>query len=126
MLGFYIHGMLQNLLKHRRRGRHHDRTEGDQDAHKNPTRPVITRAQHDEDFSYHDKTNQGYRTIFYRPQSLHGCLRKYLILSGIPQQLERLIECHEKWNGSYICIRQERIVEVDLEGCGVCISTFDV
>src|SRR5439155_24320480 len=41
VLGFYIYGILQKPLKHRRCGSNHDRTKGDKNAHKNPAGPVI-------------------------------------------------------------------------------------
>ena len=79
-----------------------------------------------EDFSYRNKTDDGYRAIFYSPQSFHGRWREYLILSGISQHLECLIERHEKRNGRDIRIRQKRIFEVDLKERGVRVSAFDV
>src|SRR6185437_4465718 len=64
------------------------------------------------------------RAVLYRPQSVHGRLREYLILSGIPQHLERQIERHEKWNGRYIRICQKWIVEVHLKEGGVDIPAL--
>ena len=82
--------------------------------------------QHNEDFFYRDKTDNSYRAIFYSPQSFDGRLREYLILSGISQHLECLIERHEKWNGRYIRIRQKGIFEVNLKGRGVRIPALNV
>jgi hypothetical protein len=59
VFGFYIHGILQNPLKHRRCGRDNDRAQGDEDAHKNPACAVITIAQHNEKFSYRNKADNG-------------------------------------------------------------------
>ena len=94
--------MLQSPFKHRCRSGNTDRTEGDEDAHENPSCSVITIAQHKENFSYRDKTNKSYRAIFYCPQGFHSRWRKHFILSGISQHLEGLIERHEKWSGRYI------------------------
>ena len=77
----------------------------------NPSCSVITIAQHNENFSYRDKTNKSYRAIFYCPQGLHSRWRKHFILSGISQHLEGLIERHEKWSGRYMRIRQKRILK---------------
>ncbi len=81
--------------------------------------------QHDENFFYHNKTNNGYRTKFYSPQSFYGRWREYLILSGISHHLECLIECHEKWNRPDIHKRQKGIFEIDLKERGVRISALD-
>ena len=75
---------------------------------------------------YRNKTNDGYRAIFYSPQSFHGRLREYLILSGISQHLECLIERHEKRNGRDIRIRQKGIFEIDLKERGVRVPALDV
>src|SRR5438876_1744821 len=99
----------------RRRGRgDDDGREGNEDPHENPRRPVLTVAKHNEDYSYRNKTDNGYRAIFYSPQSFHGSLRECLILSYVPQHLECLIERREKRNGPYIRIPQKGIFEVNL------------
>ena len=58
VLGFYIHGILQNPFKHRRRGGDNDTAEGDEDAHKNPAGTIITIAQHNEKLSYRNETDK--------------------------------------------------------------------
>jgi len=126
VFGLYIHGILQNPFQHRRCGSNHDRTEGEEDAHKNPAGTIVTIAQQNEDFSYRDKTDNGYRAIFYSPQSFHGRVRENLVLSGISQHLECLIERHEKWNGRYVRIRQKGIFEVNLKERGMRIPALDV
>src|SRR6266404_215491 len=126
VLGFYIHGILQDPFKHRGRGGDDDRREGNKDPHENPRRPVLTVAKHNEDYSYRNKTDNGYRAIFYSPQSFHGRLRECLILSYVPQHLECLIERHEKRNGPYIRIRQKGIFEVNLKERGMRIPALDV
>jgi hypothetical protein len=44
LLGFYIHGMLQYLFKHRRRGGDYDRDKNHKQAHSNAARNVILAA----------------------------------------------------------------------------------
>jgi len=117
---------LQNPLKQRRRGGNYDGGEGDQDAYENSTCPIIAITQHNENFSHRDKANNDYRAKFYSPQSFYGLLREYLILPGISQHLERLIERHEKRDGRYIRIRQKRIFEVNLKERGVRVPALDV
>src|SRR5688572_30759750 len=72
----------QDPLEHRRRGGDHGRTESDEDAHRDPARPVIRVAEHDEDLSSRDETDDGYRAVAHRPQRLHGRLREHPILPG--------------------------------------------
>src|SRR5207237_593909 len=78
------------------------------------------------DYRYRNKTDNGYRTIFYGPQSFHGRPRECLILSDVSQHLERLIERHEKWDGRYIRIRQKWIFEIGLKERCVRVSAFEV
>jgi len=91
-----------------------------------PTTLPVWVAKRQENYADRNKTKDGYRTKFYSPQRCHGRLREHLILSGIPQHLERLVERHEKRDGRYIRIRQKRIFEVNLKECGVCIPALDV
>jgi hypothetical protein len=72
VLGFYIHGILQNPFKHRGRGGDDDGRKHNEDPHENPGRPIISVAIYHEEHAYDNKTNHGYRAIFYRPQSFHG------------------------------------------------------
>jgi hypothetical protein len=117
---------LQDPFKHRGRGSDNDRWEGNEDSHENPRRPVILIAKHHEDHAYRNKTDNGYCAIFYSPQRIHGFLREYLILSYVAQDLECLIERHEKGNGRDIRIRQKGIFEVNLKKRGVGIPALDV
>lgn len=87
---------------------------------------IITVAQHDNDFSNCDKTNNDHRAILYCPQSIHGLLGECVVLTNISQHLQFLDERHEKWNGSNVCIGQKRIFEINREACGVSISAFNV
>jgi hypothetical protein len=91
-----------------------------------PACTIITIAQHNENFSYCNKTNDGYRTIFYSPQGFNGRLREYLTLSGISQHLDCLIERDEKRGGRYIRIRKKWIFEVNLKERGMCIPALDL
>lgn len=91
-------------------------------------RPVIVIwiAKWHENYAYRNETNDGYRTKFYSPQSFHGRWREHVILSGISQHLERLIERHEKRNRRGIRKRQKGILEIDLKERGVLVSAFEV
>src|SRR6266550_2759851 len=42
ILGLHVHGVLQGPLENGHRGRHHDRGEGDENAHEDTTRSIIT------------------------------------------------------------------------------------
>src|SRR5262249_40100391 len=121
-----INGILQNPPKHRRRGGSHDRAECDEDAHENPACTIITIVRQNEDFSYRDKTDNGYRAIFYGSQGVYCCLREYFILSDISQNLKCLIEAHEKRNRPNVRIGQERIIKVYLKKRRVCVPALDV
>src|ERR1051326_209809 len=81
---------------------------------------------HDDEFSHHHKTNDGYRAIFYRPQSSHRRLREYLVVTDISQHLERFIQRDEKRNRADVRICQKRIVEIDLVERRVRVPAFDV
>jgi hypothetical protein len=80
--------------------------------------------QYDDNFFYCDKTDNGKRAVFYRPQSFYGCWREYLVLAGISQHFERLIKRHEKRNRPYVHKRQKGIFEIDLKVRGVCVSAL--
>ena len=56
----------------------------------------------------------------------YGHWREYLVLSGISQHLECLIERHEKWDGRDIRIRQEGVLEIDLKERGMRIPALDM
>ena len=94
--------------------------------HDNATRPVIALVHYDVDLCSRDKTDQGDRADFDRPQSVDGGLREDLILSGVSQYLESLVERHEKRNGPDIRIRQKGIFEIDLKDRGVRVSALEV
>jgi hypothetical protein len=82
--------------------------------------------QHNEDFFYHNKSNDGYRAVFYSPQRFYGRLREHLILSGISQYFECLKERNEERNGARIHKRQEGIFEVYFKVRGVRVPALDV
>src|SRR5262245_50511832 len=42
------------------------------------------------------------------------------------QHLESVIEANEKWNGADIRVRQERVLEIDLEQRGMRVSALEV
>jgi hypothetical protein len=126
VLGFYIHRILQNPFKHRRRGGDDNRREGNENPHENPRRPVIFIPKNHEDYANHNKTDNGDCAIFYDPQAIHGRLRECLILPYVPQYLECLIERREKRNGRQIRIGQEWIVEIYLQERGVRVPAFKV
>jgi len=86
----------------------------------------VKESQENEDFSYSDKTDNCYRAIFYGSQRIYCCLREYLILSDVSQNLECLIEGHEKRNRRNVRIRQERIIKVYLKKSGVRVPALDV
>jgi len=54
------------------RGGNHNRGEGDEEAYENTTGAIITIAQHDEDFSSRDKTDNRKRTILNNSQRSDG------------------------------------------------------
>src|SRR5436190_11392432 len=85
--GFYIHGILQNPFKHRGRGGDDDRREGNEDPHENPRRPVLTVAKHNEDCSYRNKTDNGYRAIFYSPRAFTVACENVLFCLTYPNTL---------------------------------------
>lgn len=63
---------LQGSFENGHRGGNHNRGEGDEDAHENTPRAIITIAKHDEGFSYRDKTDKRNRTIPDGSQRLDG------------------------------------------------------
>jgi hypothetical protein len=124
--GFHHHGIPQISFEYRGRGGDYDRTKDDEDSHENPTCPIIAVAEQNEDFSNRDKTDNGYRAVFYGPQPLHGRVREQPVPSGKSQHSECSMERHEKRNGRDICIREKGIVKVDLEGGRVRVPPLDV
>jgi phosphoglycolate phosphatase-like HAD superfamily hydrolase len=59
-----------------------------------------------------------------RPQSANRGVRERLVLSGVPEQPEDLVQRHEERNGSDVRERQEGILEVDLEQRGVLVPAL--
>src|SRR4051812_2466898 len=119
ILGFHIHGILENPFERRRGGGNDDGSEGDEDAHEDAAGAVVRGVQHDEHFTSRHKADDGDGAELYSPKCFHGRLREDLILSSVPQHLECLIQRREKRNGSDIRVRQEGIFEIDLKGRGV-------
>src|SRR5262245_51918448 len=78
-----------------------------------------------ENDAYHNKTDNGQRAIFHCPQSLYCFRGENLVLSDISQQLERLVERHEKRNGRHERIRHKGI-EIHLKERGVLVDALDV
>ena len=126
VLGFRVRGTLQDPFKDRCRGGDDDRAEGNEDAHEDAACTIIALGEHDNEFSYRDKTKNGERAKPDGPQSAEGLQRECVVLSDISQHLEGLVEPRKKWNGRYICIRQKWILEIDLEEGGVRVSAFEM
>jgi hypothetical protein len=64
--------------------------------------------------------------VFYGPQGLYGRGREDLVLSGISQHLDGLMERHEERDGRHIRIRKKGILEVNLEERGLRVPAFEV
>ncbi len=67
-----------------------------------------------------------YRAMLDGAQRIHGHLREGPVLSGVSEQPECPIERDEERSGPQVRIRQEWIIEVDLEGCGTGIPALEV
>ena len=120
-------GILQFPREHRRRDSDGARSEGNEEAHENSRRPVFAVAKHkDEDCCSRHETDEGDRAVLDGSQRIDRHLRECPTFSHVPEQPECPMERHEEWDGTHIDIRQEWILEVDLEGCGMGIPALKV
>src|SRR5690242_9384737 len=65
VLGFYIHGILQNPFRYSRRGGDDNCRKANEDAHEKPGRPVFPVTTDHENDAYRNKTDKSQCAIFY-------------------------------------------------------------
>lgn len=128
VLGLQIYSALQRFFKYRRRGSYYERDEDQKQAHHDTAGNVILAAPNEEEVGLcsQQKTHKRHRAALDGSQCFQGTLREYVASSYVPQKFERLVECDEECNGCDVRVRQEWIVEIDLNQCGARISALQV